>query len=80
MDCNSDVQNTEIQTWITSLELSEGITGRQIIPSDISTYQRGRFLIDGVFVSHSITIKNSPYLPFEYLTSDYRRLWIDIDF
>ena len=74
------MRNTEIQTWISSLELTEAITGRYSITPDTSTYQRGRSLIDGIFMSRSITIKNCGYLPSGYFPLDHRGLWVDIDF
>ena len=80
MDCNLDVRNNEIQTWINPIELTEVINGRHITIPDLSSFQRGSSIIDSIFVLQSLNIKNCGYLPFGYFPSDHRGLWMYIDF
>ena len=80
MDCNADVKGSEIQDWIHNLELSDSITSRHSFEAQTATYQRGNNIIDGIFTSHSIEIKQCGYLPFGFFPSDHRGLWIDINY
>ena len=80
MDCNSEVGGTELQAWINNLELTESIITRHALWQEVSTYQRGKNKIDGIFISHSIEINQCGYLPFDYFSSDQRGLWIDINY
>ena len=80
MDCNSEICGTEIKTWINNLELTESITSRHALGQEVSTYQRGKNKIDGIFISHSIEINQGGYLPFDYFPPNHRGLWIDINY
>ena len=80
MDCSADVKGSEIQDWIHNLELSDSISSRHSFEAHTATYQRGNNIIDGIFTSHSIEIKQCGYLPFGFSPSDHRGLWIDINY
>ena len=44
----------------------------------METYNNGSNPIDGIFVSHSLQIAQGGYLPYGYIHSDHRMLWIDL--
>ena len=75
-DMNVHVSNTNIRQWLQSLDLYEYITERY--RNHIATYNNGRHPIDGIFVSHSVQISDGGYLPYGYIHSDHRMIWVDV--
>ena len=60
------------------MELSEAITDWHNVRNLGPTYQRGYNKIDGIFISHNVTIQKAGYLPFGYFPLDHRGIWIDL--
>lgn len=77
MDLNEDVQNANIRTWCASVGLRNGITDSQN-ERQPATFHRGVLPIDGIFVSHSVQVSKGGFLPFGFIPSDHRGLWIEV--
>ena len=77
MDCNTDVRNAQFKQRMLDAGLTEAITSNRA-NIDAATHNRGSKPIDGIFISHTLQIKASGYLPFGDFPSDHRALWIDI--
>ena len=45
-----------------------------------ATQQRGSCLIDGIFISNTISMIKGGFLPFGEFPSDHRAIWMDITF
>lgn len=78
MDCNEDVTSDAWHSWLHKRGLSNGIIPNHG-PSP-STYHKGSYPIDGIFVSSTIKVTRSGYHPFGTFPSDHRSLWIDVSY
>jgi hypothetical protein len=78
MDCNDDVTSDTWQSWLRKRGLRNGIIRPQ--DSSPSTYHKGSYPIDGIFVSPTIIVKQSGYHPFGTFPSDHRSLWVDVSY
>jgi hypothetical protein len=78
MDCNEDVTTPHWLSWLRKRGLRNGIIKDNI--TSPSTYHKGSYPIDGIFVSPTITVRQSGYHPFGTFPSDHRSLWIDISY
>lgn len=79
MDCNEDVRCEFIKSTFARIGLREAITENREGAAD-ATYHRNttRTPIDGIFMSESLFLQAGGYLPFGYLPSDHRAIYIDI--
>ncbi len=78
MDCKEDVTKEKWISWRRKRGLRNGITPAS--STSPSTYHIGSYPIDGIFVSPTITVRQSGYHPFGTFPSDHRSLWIDISY
>ena len=75
-DFNEIVTGPRISQWAQELNLYEYVT--QTFGDQIETYNNGSSPIDGIFISHSLQVSRGGYLPFGYIRSDHRLLWINL--
>ena len=76
-DWNEPVNSDNLRRWCTVLGLKEGVSSKHS-GDPPPTYHRGRFAIDGIFVSTTLQIDRSGYLPFGELPGDHRGIWMDV--
>ena len=72
---NQKVSDPFLKQWAKNLYLMEKITE---LHGDAPTHNNGSQPIDGIFVSPSLQIKACGLLPFGFIHSDHRMLWIDL--
>ena len=75
-DCNSSVSSGPIRRWANQLNLYEYITYHH--GDSVETYNKGSTPIDGIFLSHTLQATGGGYLPYGYIRSDHRVLWVDL--
>ena len=80
MDCNEDIRNATIQSWLQELTLTDAVLTSHGGASAPNTYNRGSKPIDGIFCSSTIDIQACGYLPFSSFPSDHRAVWIDVTY
>ena len=74
-DMNQKVSDSALKEWARKIHLKEHLSTTH---GDTPTHNNGSHPIDGIFVSPSLHIKESGYLPFGWIHSDHRMLWLDI--
>ena len=75
-DFNESVKSKQMHSWAQSTGLEEIVS-----PSTddlIATQNSGSLPIDGIYVSPSLTVQYSGYLPFGVFQTDHRTLWADL--
>ena len=75
-DFNENVNSKQIQSWAQSIGLEEIVSSST--ENIIATQNSGSSPIDGNYVSPSLTVQYSGYLPFGVFQTDHRALWADL--
>jgi hypothetical protein len=77
-DFNEDVRSSRIRNFFLKFAMHEAIISRfPLVPPN--TYAKGRYPIDGIFVTATLQVLRAGYTPVTWgMQTDHRLLWLDL--